>query len=180
MDNSDKTLREEVVMSEFESDKVIDPSRLDYECVRQPEVFFKYAQKAIKAAENADKAKLRMDVIKGTLEIDCRQHPDKYGLVKSTDNGVNSAVTIHPKYQKALSEYLEARRELKLMDAAVNAMEQKKRMLEVLVTLHGQQYFAGASVPRDLVSDYYEARGRVSEEVTTLQKQRTRKRGQQK
>jgi len=53
-------------------------------------------------------------------------------------------------------------------------MEQRKRMLELLVTLHGQEYFAGPSVPRNLIDAWKEAKKSKAEEL--LRRTKVRKR----
>ena len=164
----------------FQKDKEIDPNRLDLECVLQPERFFYWAQAAVEASSEVDKAKLKLDVTQAKLEMECRQKPEDFGIAKATENAITAGVKSSEKYQEAWNDYIEARKESKLLDAAVTAMEQKKRMLEVLITLHGQQYFAGPSVPRDLVADWKEHRKGIETNVNEQQKARTRKRGQSK
>ena len=165
-------------VNEFQRDKTIDPERLDVECIRQPERFFYWAQQAVEASVEVERARLRADVTEARLEIECRQKPEEFGIAKPTESAIKAAVKIHPKYRKAYKKYLKARENAKLLDAAVTAMEQKKRMLESLITLHGQQYFAGPSVPRDLVAEWKEHQQRIETSVNERQKARTRRRGQ--
>lgn len=164
--------------NQFQKDKEIDPNRLDLECVLQPDRFYRWAEASVEASTEVDRAKLHMDVVKAKLEMECRHKPTDFGLAKATEAGIDAAVKCHPKYLEANEEFIEARRESKLLDAAVNSMEQKKRMLEVLITLHGQQYFAGPSVPRDLVTDWKEQQDKLSSTINDQQRARTRKRGE--
>jgi hypothetical protein len=163
-------------LNEFIKDKQIDPTQLDMECVKQPERFFHYAQESVKANHELDKAKLHLDVVKAKLDLQCRQSPEDFGLVKPTESAVNAAVLCHALTLKAHEALLEARMNAKLLEAAVDAMEQKKRMLEIMVTLHGQQYFAGPSVPHDLVKDWQEYQEQLGKDVNEKQKTRTRTR----
>ena len=59
---------------------------------------------------------------------------------------------------------------------AVKAMDDKKRMLQGLITLHGQQYFAGPDVPRDLLASWMESQEGSEKKVNKLQQTRTRTR----
>lgn len=167
-------------INEFQRDKEIDPGRLDVECVKQADLFFKWAQAAVDASFDVDRAKLHLDVVKAKLDLECRKDPASFGLAKSTESAVDAAVKTHDDYKEAYEEFIEARKNSKLLDAAVTTMEQKKRMLEVLITLHGQQYFAGPSVPRDLVADWKEHQERVGSDVNDQQRSRTRKRGEKR
>ena len=164
--------------NEFTHDRTIDPSQLDMECVRQADRFFAWAERAAEAGAEVDRTKLTMEVTQARLEIECRQTPEKFGLVKITEGGIKAAVIMSDRYEDARQAHINARRESALLDAAVAAMEQKKRMIESLITLHGQSYFAGPSVPRDLVGAWLEARKGTEKAVNDKQRPLSRKRGE--
>ena len=108
-----------------------------------------------------DRAKLAVELAENGLALDIRSNPDKYGLTKTTEGAIMATVKTQREYLDAVTEHVDARHELSLLEAAVTAMEQRKRMIEVLITLHGQQYFAGPSAPRNLGaiwSDYQETK----------------------
>ena len=163
--------------TQFQKDREIDPTRLDMECIQQPERFFHYAEEAVEVQFEVEQAKLQIEIVQACLELECRMNPDDFGLVKTTDNSVKAAVLCHPKYKKVVEDYNQARKKSRLLEAAVNTMETKRKMLEEMVKLHGQQYFAGPSVPHDLIADYKEHRETISTDVNCLQKSHTRKRG---
>lgn len=164
--------------SEFTRDRTIDPSQLDVECVRQADRFFVWAERASIARAEVDRSKLRMDVTLAKLEIECRQKPEDFGLTKATEAGVKAAVMVDDRYEEVRNAHIRAREESGLLDAAVDAMEHKKRMIESLITLHGQQYFAGPSVPRDLVGAWVEDQRKAEEDVNDKQRRKSRKRGE--
>lgn len=157
------------IMNEFEQDKKINPGQLDVEAVQQADLFYKWAEKSVEAKTDLNKANLQLDLLEAELQLKCRDKPEEFGLSKITEKGVDTAVKRHGAYIDARKECIEAQRISSLLDKAVMAMEQKKRMIEVLVTLHGQQYFAGPSVPRDLVSEFQEHQKNVSESVNNRQ-----------
>ena len=166
--------------NEFEKDLQIDPNQLDLAAVTQGEIFFKWAERAVEARAEMDKSKLQLEVLEATLSIQCRENPADFGLVKMTEGSIKAAVQIHAEYLAGYDKYLRTRKDCALIEKAVIAMEMRKRMIEVLITLHGQQYFAGPSVPRDLVGawkDYQEEKG---ERVKTRQKKVLRKRKEKK
>ena len=156
-------------MNEFEQDKRIDPGQLDVEAVQQAELYYKWSSKAVEAQSEMDKAELRVDLLEAELDLKCRERPEDFGLAKITEKGVETAVKRHGAYIDARKELLEAKRAFKMLEKAEKAMEQKKRMIEVLITLHGQQYFAGPSVPRNLVEAWNEAQASRSERVNKRQ-----------
>lgn len=164
--------------NEFQKDKAIDPSQLDVECVRQAETFFKWAERSIEARAEVDRAKFKLEVTESRLEIECRKNPEHFGLGKVTESGIKAAVILHADHREAYKNYIEARREEGLLSVAVQAMDMKKRQLENLITLHGQKYFAGPSVPRDLIGAYVESQKDVEEKFTQRQVVRSRRRGE--
>jgi len=166
--------------NEFQQDKTIDPGQLDVECVRQAELYFKWSERAIEAHAEVDRAKLKLDITVAKLENECRRSPADFGVTKVTEGSVTAAIKDTEKYQEAFDNFYNARSNAKLLDAAVNAMEQRKRMIEMLITLHGQQYFAGPSVPRDLVGEWKKHQQAVEKSVNQSQRKRTRRRGERK
>lgn len=161
---------EENDKNEFEKDRSIDPGQLDLECTQQPDLFFKWAERAVEAKKALDNAKFNLEVLEANLAIKIRRNPINYSLHKLTDTGVKTAIQNHPRYKEAYGRYLDIKGDSLLLDKAVEAMEQKKRMLEVLITLHGQEYFAGPSTPRNLVSAWKEAH--EAQEKRLLERQR--------
>jgi len=166
--------------NEFEKEKSIDPQQLDLECVRQTDLFFKYAHQSVDAQVEVDRAKMRLEVVEAGLELAIRKDPEQFGLIKPTESAIKAAVRLDNKYSNALERYINAKREAKLLEIAVDTMDQKKRMLENLITLHGQQYFAGPSVPRDLVAAWKEGQEQSEQSLNERQRARTRRRGEQR
>lgn len=139
----------------FERDHKIDPNELDVECARQPETFFRWAEQSVDAKGEVDRLKLQLEVLEARLELKIRKDPGRYALgEKTTEGAIKARVKIDDDYLELHKRYHKAKDESALLDKAVMAMEMKKRMLEVLVTLHGQNYFAGPSTPRDLGAAY--------------------------
>lgn len=136
--------------NEFEIDLEIDPNQLDVCAGMQGEVFFKWAEKSARARRRMDDTKFRLEILYANLAKMARRDPASFGLTKSTENSIENAVKTSVEYSEGYEEWIQARYASNLADRAVEAMEQRKRMIEVLITLHGQQYFAGPSVPRSL------------------------------
>lgn len=140
----------------YETDIEIDESALDIEWLSQPSLMLKYGQASAHAMQNMEIAKERREVIRCELDKNIRLNQDKYEVTKITDKVVECAIKIQPEYQAASDKYIEAKHEADLIKAAVQAFDQRKAALENLVRLHGQQYFAGPSVPRDLSKEWAE------------------------
>lgn len=160
----------QVNRDEFEKDYKIDPLQLDVECVRQAELFWKWSERAVKAQAEVERFKLACDLqkeevktIQARLELDCRKDPAAFGVPdgRLTEAAIGAAVATHEgflkaqrKLQKTQERYLEKKETAALLDKAADTIEMKKKTLGDLIILHGQQYFAGPKVPRDLGGSY--------------------------
>jgi hypothetical protein len=164
----------------FRQDRTIDPGQLDVECVRQADAFFDWSELAVKARGKADRLKLRLETTQAALELECREKPENFGLKKVTEAAVKAAVLCSERYLESSNEYFDAKEESALLDAAVKAMDQKESMLKELIKLHGQQYFAGPSVPRDLVSNWRDIQAKREERVNSRQAERVRRKKKRK
>jgi hypothetical protein len=137
-------------MIDYDKDVRIDETALDVECLDQPSLMVKYARLLADAERELDKAKEALDLVKAELDKEIRSDPDKFDLIKATETSVANTVIMQPKYVEASNRVIEAKYEAKVLAGVVRAMDARKTMLETLVKLHGQQYFAGPNVPRDL------------------------------
>lgn len=138
----------------YEKDVAIDENALDIECLEQPSLVFQYSKWSAKCELEVDKASESMNIIKAELDQKIRENPDDYGVSKVTENAITNAIISHPKYQNAKADYLDKKYEAGMAKAAVYALNDKRTSLELLVKLHGQNYFAGPSIPRDLSREW--------------------------
>lgn len=125
----------------------IDEGALDREWVRQPKLYFKFAMRLALARSEFDEAKADFELVKADLDSAIRDDPTEYGLKKLTEPGVVAAMPRQGQYIKALQDINEKRRAQGILEAAVTALEHKKRALEKLVDLHGQEYFSTPRAP---------------------------------
>jgi hypothetical protein len=134
----------------YEQDMEIDSSLLDVECVDHSMLVIKYARIAADADLEMDNAKERLDLVKAELDNKIRTNPDKFKIEKITESVVSNTILMQEDYKTAMAEFLQAKHEAKIVSGATRAVDHRKSMLESLVKLHGQSYFAGPSIPHDL------------------------------
>jgi hypothetical protein len=146
-----KTMQNEEKSSiNYEAEIIIDETALDVEWLEQAALFLKYARHLAQSRMELDQAKQALDIIRAGLDKDIRELPDQYGITKITDKAVEATIITLVEYQEAFQEYLDAKYETDMSQGAVQAFQQRKDALQELVRLHGQSYFAGPSIPRDL------------------------------
>jgi len=137
----------------YEQDIRIDETALDVEWLGQPMLMIKYARHAADCRMNLDLAKERVDYVKAELDKSIREKPSSFKIEKLTESAIQNIILTQEKYMDAEEKLIHARYELDIANAAVRALDARKDALENLVRLHGQQYFAGPRIPRDLQSE---------------------------
>jgi len=134
----------------YDQDIRIDETALDVEWLNQASLMMKYARHAADCRMNLDLAKERVDFVKAELDKSIRESPSKFKIEKLTEGAIQNIIITQEKYMDAEEKLIHARYELDIANAAVRAFDARKDALENLVRLHGQQYFAGPSIPRNL------------------------------
>lgn len=138
----------------YEKDVTIDVNALDVEWIDQPRILLRYAKNAAECRSMLDSAKEELDYTKAELDKKVRTNPEKYGLEKVTEGAIQNIILTSKEYQAANDNFLKAKFDVDIAQAAVQAINQRKDALENLVKLHGMQYFAGPKVPRDLSKEW--------------------------
>lgn len=176
---------------DIQTDQQIDPDALDVNWMEQPNLFYKYSNALNQAIDDrnekklaVDKEKDRLEKVKAELDGEIREDPDNWGLQKTTDATVLAAVVASDRYQSALEDYHEAKRELNEAQGWVNkyytdvqTMEQRKTALEQLVRLLNQEYFSTPSEPRNLKQEYNKRVQFNKTEAREKVKRKTNRRG---
>jgi len=162
--------------NEFKQDLKIDIESLDVEATVQAELYFKWASLASEAREAMDMAKLNLEITEAKLSAKVRQKPAEFGVRKVTEGSIAIAVKTHPDYDAAYKEHIQAKSEYDILYKAQEAMEQKKRSIELLVQLHGREYFAGPSVPHTPQELWKEVEKKKGEKLQNEMVSRTKKR----
>ena len=162
--------------TDFEKDLEIDIENLDVEAVRQPELYYQYSELAKEAREKFDLLKMKLGITESELAKRARIKPASFGIGKVTEASIKEAVTTHAQYRTAYKRMIRAKNAAELMGHAQEAMNQRKRMIELLVQLHGREYFSGPSVPhtpQQIWKNYKEKKGeKLNEKMNNRKRKR--------
>lgn len=137
-------------MNKYEQDMYIDEDALDMECLEQAALMAKYSRLLAEAQQERDLAKEALELSKAEIDKKIRKSPEKYGIEKITESVITNTILLDGYFQDMSSTYHDANFEFNVLKGVVSAIEQRKSMLEGLVKLHGQNYFAGPSIPHNL------------------------------
>lgn len=155
----------------------IDKNLLDDEWIAQPKMCLVWSLQLENAEDDFEAAKTNFEVVKAEVELEIRNNPERCdelpeGAVeknKVTEKMVASAMIRQTKYAEAQQEWIQAKYRVGVLRAAVKSIDHRKKALEKLVDLHGQQYFAS---PR--------ASDRSKEAVDEIEKRHIRGKGRHK
>lgn len=125
-----------------ESFLAIDEYNLEKEWVNQPALYQKYAEKLAKARLRLDEATAALEVITAETDKAVRMAPESYGIDKVTEGSVKATVLMQEDYQEAVKEVNQCKYQVGIMQAAVTALDHRKKALESLVQLHLSSYYA--------------------------------------
>lgn len=124
----------------------LDILRLDKHFLEQPKLVIDYGLKLADARDGMDRAKASLDIARAEAESEITANPEEFGLSKTTVNAISSAVNLHESVLAATERFNRRKHEVSVLQAMMEALEHRKRSLEALVQLHGQQYYATPQV----------------------------------
>ncbi len=132
----------------------IDELRLPEEWIDQPRLFYRWSVAKADADRAHAEARSRLDVVKAELDAEVRTNPEAFEITgKATIDAINNTVAAQPKYRRAAQAIIEAKHAADIAGAAVAALDHRKRALQALVDLHGQEFYAQPRAPRGTRDD---------------------------
>lgn len=123
----------------------IDEHRLHEEWMNQPRLYFRWAEKLAEAKQRLEEAKAELELVRAELDYEVRSNPEQYNLDKITEAVVKATVNAQERYREAERAVISCKHAVDVHQAAVNALDHRKRALQGLVELFLANYFA---VPR--------------------------------
>jgi hypothetical protein len=130
----------------FKEDLQFDKFRLDAEWENHPSLFYKYAEQAVEAAYERDKAKEQLDLVKAELDSDIRSDPEAFNLEKITESAISNTIIKTQKFKDANGKYLEAVKNTRILEAAREAFDHRKKALERETDLYLSGYWSAPNI----------------------------------
>ncbi len=126
---------------DFEKDLSINKFRLDEECISHPTLYYRYSEACVEAKANVSKFNDRYNLVRADVNIALRDEYTSKG-VKFTEALITSAIDKDERVIKAKEKLREAEETYAKLNVAVQAMEQRKSMLDNVVKLYLSGYYA--------------------------------------
>jgi hypothetical protein len=105
------------------------------------------------ASEACDRAKAKMEEIKGNLDIDIRKNPKDYDLGdlgRLTESVINSTILNDPDFIQAQEDYFSAKRVLTAIKEIKNNLNLKSDKIDLLYKMEADGYFVGREKKREV------------------------------
>lgn len=153
----------------YNDEMFIDDSALDVEWLNQPELMRKMTKRQAKAQERYELAEENVSYVYATLDKEIRDDPDKFDIDKITEPAVRSAILINEKYTEAKKNAIRLKFQYNTYKGMVEACGHRKEALVNMVKLFLGGYFAGPSIPRDLVQEVKSFKDRKAQQQQTNQ-----------
>jgi hypothetical protein len=157
----------------YEEDVKIDQDALDVEWLGQASLGLKYGRNVAHWHHVVARLEEEKKTMRSELIMEANKHPEKCcGKEKPNAADIEAYYRSSENYQGVVSKLLDAQYEAEYAEVAKNEIcYSRKSALENLVKLHGQMYFAGPKVPRNLSKEWEEAqRRKLSDQKVTMKR----------
>ena len=136
----------------YEKDIKIDPDSLDVEWLGQALLAMKYGRNYAESKKELANAVESIKVVRSELIKEANENPEGCCDKERPNAGdIEAYYRNHRRHKDAKEKIINLQYEMDMAEIAKNEVSfTRKTALENLVKLHGQQYFAGPKVPRDL------------------------------
>lgn len=137
---------------QYEDDIEIDESALDIEWLNQAPLALKYAKNWAQCSRDLRIAQEEIKIIRSELIKEANEQPEKcIGKGKPNAADIEAYYRNHLRHKDVKQKIIDFQYAVDVAEIAKNEISfTRKAALENMVVLHGQQYFAGPKVPRNL------------------------------
>jgi len=124
-----------------------DPNELDRCWVGQTRIRLAYGFERADARRELAQAKADLEVTESELKRAVREDPGRFGIAKVTEDAIKSAVPVTDEYQAARQKVIDCQHEVDVLDAALEAIDDRRHALEDLVRLFLADYYGKPKAP---------------------------------
>lgn len=128
-------------MSEFDFFN-IDGDDLWGEWSRQARLFFVHAVKVADAKRDLAAAESQQEIIYAEFDQKIRMEPEKFGLKKTSEGAIKQSIYTQSEYAETSSQCSKLKHRVDVLQAAVSALDHRKRALENMVELEVMGFHA--------------------------------------
>ena len=152
---------------DYENDVKIDENALDIEWLDQTRLALSYGRFLVNLKKRLKAVETRKKVKRSELILEVNKNPNLVEKSRPNKEDIEAYYRTHPDYRIIEDEYNELLSDVEFAEIAKNEICFTRKMaLENLVVLHGQQYFAGPRVPRNIGEEWQKHKVRMKSSAT--------------
>lgn len=155
------------ISNEYAEDQEIDENALDLEWLDQARLAYKWGKIYADLKYKLSKAIEMKKVIRSEIILYVNKNPERtVGKAKPNKDDIEAWYRADEGYKAVVQNVLDLEREVEYAEIAKNEISfTRKKALENMVVLHGQQYFAGPRVPRNLTEEREKRRKEINSRI---------------
>jgi metal-responsive CopG/Arc/MetJ family transcriptional regulator len=163
------------IKMDYQNDEKVDGNALDIEWLGQATLAKQYGMEFNRMKKEVKHLEEKKKIVRSELIREANEDPQGCcNKAKPNKEDIEAFYRTHKRYQSVVENLIEAQFELDNMETIKNEIcFTRKATLEHMVILHGQQYFAGPVVPRNL-SDCIAAKQKEINKAVASKMQRKR------
>jgi hypothetical protein len=125
-----------------DNDFTIDAFNLDQEWIGQPDLYRRYAEALADAKQEYDHFRIEANLHRAEVELEIRSDPAEFGIEKVTEGTVKAVLESNDGVVSNDRKVVDAKHKVAVLEAAVQALDHRKRALSDLVSLHLSDYYS--------------------------------------
>ena len=130
-------------LDEFQEDLELSMDKLDKLCCDLPTVMAEIGELTADAKRAMVRAEELVKTVRSELVLAVAREPNLLGpKIKPIKDNIEAYYRTHPKYTKAKDDWIEKTHDHDVLNGVVFSIQAKKVAIEMLVKLHGMDYFS--------------------------------------
>jgi|SRR6516164_4436218 hypothetical protein len=139
---------------EFTGFGEIDLGNLERECARHPKRVEKFGLLLEEAKAGLVEAEAEFDLVQAELRLRIVKRPEKFDMqVKPTEKTIDAVMETQKGFQEARKKRDQAKRVVAHLAVAINALDHRKKMIEVVADLFAAKYWSTPRVDMRTAAD---------------------------
>lgn len=135
-------------------DLSVDPHKLKDEWVRHVPMVFTWHKRLASAQSDLDVSKSNLDLKQAEVAGEIRDEPADYGIDgRVTNDAIEAALLQQPEIKAAIKAVNDCKAKVNKAQAAVSALVDRKKQLDMLTQLWIRDYYSDTEIPEDLDDD---------------------------
>lgn len=138
----------------------IDLNELETHWQDHPRLVMQYSTELADARLDLEEDEAELEAVRARADFTVRKDPQKFGQEKLTEPAIKGIVSKNKAVRDCEARCRKARHKVNMLSGILRTLDHRKRALENLVKLHGQNYFSVPYTDSKSKAEYLKKRSR--------------------